>query len=364
MNKKGLYVTMNYILIVCVLCLVSLSPASFADKIITSIQKDLNLLGYESGPIDGLVGKRTVTSLKSFYRDYGGEYNGNISSNDLDALRFYAERYSNNRNTRNGLVKDGPKKPWSHRFSSKVKRAGKLSQRMEIRNGDCSQDYFTKNKKFGCNNDRERSEIVFHEWEKGKNKWIGLSVKIDPETTPDPFSDWNAAGLCTSLMQLKVFDRGVNQQKFVSSQSFVGGAPIFFIRLCGEKILVHVIKTDGNSRNNGQASQLTYLLGYTNQFKKNWMDIAINFNDLEYKNKKSSLKIYLNGKEKVNIKDFRKFTPDVYSFKYGFYRSHIKERLKEFGNGKKSSTLIAYFDEVQFGSSMEDIKPSNENPVD
>ena len=184
--------------------------------------------------------------------------------------------------------------------------------------------------------------------------------------TPDPVSDWYSLGLCTSLAQIKPYDHVVNQQNFANSDGFVGGAPPLFLRVCGKEIWAFVNKTSGKSIYKGDVSTVTYKIGTTQQFKDDWVDIAIHFDDTGYKSqpKQSLLRIFVNGKEEVRLENFRQFFPDVYSFKYGFYRSHIDERLAEFGNRKKASTLIAYFDEVSVGSSMEEVMPSLDNPVD
>ena len=158
-----------------------------------------------------------------------------------------------------------------------------------------------------------------------------------------------------------MFDRGVNQQKFANSDTFIGGAPVFFIRLCDKKLNAHVVKTEGKSKRNGRAFDLTYLLGYTKEMEDQWLDLAINFDDTEFKNKKSKLVIFVNGEEKANIENFRIAFPDIYAFKYGFYRSHIKQNM---GEDYISANLVAYFDEVRVGSSMEEVMPSPNNPVD
>lgn len=90
----------------------------FADKITANIQRDLNLLGYNAGPVDGVSGRKTISSLEAFYNDYGGEFDGEIDKNDAEAVRSYAERYSYNRSPNKGLVKDTPKNSWAHRFTS------------------------------------------------------------------------------------------------------------------------------------------------------------------------------------------------------------------------------------------------------
>jgi hypothetical protein len=335
----------------------------FSDKITANIQRDLNLLGYNAGPVDGVSGRKTISSLEAFYNDYGGEFDGEIDKNDAEAVRSYAERYSYNRSPSKGLVKDTPKNSWAHRFTSEDSRAGEFSQRMELRNGDCEQYDFIRRvvDKFGCRTDRERAEVISAEWKPGKSTWIGYSVKLDPNMKLDPVNEWQAAGVCTFISQLKVYDQGVNQQKFVNNGNFMGGAPVFFISLCDQKLNAQVVKTEGRSKTNGRAIDLTYLLAYTKNMRNDWLDIVINFDDRGYKQKQTSLRIFVNGEEKVNIQNFREFFPDVYAFKYGFYRSHIKERM---GKNYVSANLIAYFDEVRVGSSMEEVMPSLDSPVD
>jgi hypothetical protein len=344
------------------------SNAVFADKITANIQRDLNLLGYNAGPVDGVSGRKTISSLEAFYNDYGSEFDGEIGKDDADAVHSYAKRYSPNRNPKNGLVKDTAKNPWAHRFTSTIARAGTYSQRIEVRSGDCTQYDFGRNytDKWGCKTQRERSEVIFTEWQRGNNVWIGFSVKFDPEITPDPVSDWYGQGLCTSFAQIKSVPHGVNQQNFANSDGFVGGSSPFFLRVCGNDIWAHVNKTSGKSIYSGENTMITYKIGTTNQFKDDWVDIAINFDDTGYKSqpKQSFLRIFVDGEEKVKLENFRQFFPDIYYFKYGFYRSHIQERLADYGNQTKASTLIAYFDEVRVGSTMEEVMPSLDNPVD
>jgi hypothetical protein len=89
--------------------------------------------------------------------------------------------------------------------------------------------------------------------------------------------------------------------------------------------------------------------------------LAINFDDTGFTDKKSKLVIFVNGEEKANIENFRVSFPDIYAFKYGFYRSHIKQNM---GKDYVSANLIAYFDEVRVGSTMEEVMPTKDNPVD
>ena len=80
-------------IIVCGWCSFT-SSAVVADKITANIQRDLNLLGYNAGPVDGVASSNTISSLEAFYKDYGGEYDGEIGSNDAEAVKEYAARVS------------------------------------------------------------------------------------------------------------------------------------------------------------------------------------------------------------------------------------------------------------------------------
>ena len=130
------------------------STTVFADKITANIQRDLNLLGYNAGPVDGVSGRKTISALEAFYSDYGEEFDGEIGADDAEAISKYADRYSIKRhpNPSTGLVKDTAKNPWAHRFTSRLARAGTYSQRIELRSGDCSQYDFYRNRtdNFGC----------------------------------------------------------------------------------------------------------------------------------------------------------------------------------------------------------------------
>ena len=353
----------RFILAILISLFTLISSVALADKITASIQRDLNRLGYNAGPVDGVAGRKTISSLEAFYNDYGGEFDGAISAENANKIRGYAKRYSSNYSTENGLVRNTAKNPYSHRFVYNEARAGSLSQRMEVRSGDCAVDWVS-GRAPDCRSDRERAEVIFANWKPGRSTWMNISVKIDNSTKPDPFHTWQATGLCTSIVQLKVFDDGVDQSKYQGNDSFIGGAPVFFIRICGEQIMAHVVKTDGDSKYGGDAITLNYSLGTVKQFKDDWVDLIIHFDDTGYRKRETALKIFVDNKLKVDVQNFRKFFPDVYALKYGFYRSHVSERLADYGNRKKASTLIAYFDEVRVGSTMEEVMPTEDNPVD
>ena len=59
---------------------------SFADQI-TQIQSFLNRLDYDAGSVDGIYGKKTNAALVSFYKSFGGVFDGSAGKNEVDDLR-------------------------------------------------------------------------------------------------------------------------------------------------------------------------------------------------------------------------------------------------------------------------------------
>lgn len=58
---------------------------------IRAIQSMLNFIGYESGPADGVAGRRTVAAIEKFYSDRGQSFDGSIDSNEVETITAEAE---------------------------------------------------------------------------------------------------------------------------------------------------------------------------------------------------------------------------------------------------------------------------------
>jgi TPR repeat protein len=56
-------------------------------ELIAAVQRELNRLGYRSGPADGIAGKRTRSAIESFQRDGGLDVTGTATELLLDRLR-------------------------------------------------------------------------------------------------------------------------------------------------------------------------------------------------------------------------------------------------------------------------------------
>ncbi len=104
--------------IVVILTIIALSPVTpvlASDSTVTQIQQKLEERGYDPGPIDGIMGKKTKSAIKKFQSDSGLESTGAINRVTLDKLDLsklpVAKSKTSQRDGRfvayaNGTVKD------------------------------------------------------------------------------------------------------------------------------------------------------------------------------------------------------------------------------------------------------------------
>ena len=64
-----------------------MSPAKAAIDNVQEVQTWLTQLGFEPGPADGSYGKRTKQALEAFYQGKGGNFDGELSENEVQDLR-------------------------------------------------------------------------------------------------------------------------------------------------------------------------------------------------------------------------------------------------------------------------------------
>jgi hypothetical protein len=90
-----------------------------------------------------------------------------------------------------------------------------------------------------------------------------------------------------------------------------------------------------------------------------WTDIMMRWDTSDYRNGNSKLEIYVNGKkagEWANITS--NFFPDLYTFKYGMYRSYMTQW------NVTSDTQVIYYDEVRVGRSFDAVNPATNSALD
>ena len=86
-----------------------------------------------------------------------------------------------------------------------------------------------------------------------------------------------------------------------------------------------------------------------------WTDIVLNF---DTSGGREVLAVHVNGEPRGEIRDWIKFRPETYYFKYGMYRSFVSR------HGGPMPTQILFIDEVKLGMTMESVMVSLDRPVD
>lgn len=259
---------------------------------------------------------------------------------------------------------DMPTSPWVYNLTNVVPaRSGELSQRFELRNGDCTTSQppgDSHPNDWGCYNDRERAEIWGKKWSPGRDQWVGLSVMVS--------DDWvkSQKNHCTSVFQIKQMENNVQQGNLgkkngdYSSGHYIGGHAVMHGQICGDKFGV-AIKWTGfeDSKFNGWEKTQNITFGNISEIKGKWNDIQLRWDTRDYRNKNSKLELYYNGEKKAEWENITSnFFPDTYLFKYGLYRGYMNQW------GVTSGKQTIYFDEIRYGKSLNDVNPRNKNAID
>ena len=66
---------------------VAVGTMATASQDVYASQKMLNSLGYNAGPIDGIVGSKTTSAMKDYYADKGMTFDGTIDGNEVALLK-------------------------------------------------------------------------------------------------------------------------------------------------------------------------------------------------------------------------------------------------------------------------------------
>lgn len=249
---------------------------------------------------------------------------------------------------------DIPPNEWSFNMTDTTARSGELSQRIELRNGDCKvRPQPRHDPNWGCYNDRERAEVKGYQWKPGKDQWIGFSIKITDEWQKT--QGWNDH--CTSIFQIKQTEKvyqGNLGPGYIGSHAVVHGV------VCGSNFGLEIKRTgfEENKFNGWNKSEFVWF-GNINNIKNKWNDIALRWNTKGYKSNKSSLEIYLNGHSAGSWKNITtNFFPEDYTFKYGLYRGFMKQ------HGVTTKTQVIYFDEIRYGKSFDSVNPIGKKALD
>ena len=230
---------------------------------------------------------------------------------------------------------------WGYSVVSDIVRAGKESQRFEVRPGDCGEDSGWSD----CDNNRERSEISLdRKFLPGDNQWIAFSVYL-----PEDFQTSNYVN--STLGQ--IHQSGGNRPTGTAAglKSF---PPVLQLEAKGRYYLACIHILSGPKNNVRDICELFTLSSISDMLGR-WTDIEIHFDTTD---KKSLIEIYVNKERKVLREDFVNFWPQMYHVKYGIYRSFVSQ------HGGPMPTQIAWFDEIKMGNTREDVAINEAEPVD
>ena len=352
------------------------STAVFAG-LVDQAQRMLNQLGYNAGPVDGAYGGKTRGALEAFYANSGSKFDGQLSQNEIVDLSkalnlnlVMADRQPKGLGSRQwGQWNDDmPENDWVFNLTNIVPaRSGELSQRFELRNGDCTVRRIPGNNHpydWGCHNDRERAEVQHTQWSPGKDMWIGFSVMVPNE--------WTVAkrNHCTSIFQIKQTENNVYQGNKPGTKSgdysgghYIGGHAVMMGEVCGGNFGIRIQRTGfTDSKFNGWEDTQHFVFGKLNQIYGKWNDIVMRWDTSDKRNGNSKLELFINGNKVGEWKNItNNFFPDVYTFKYGMYRSYMKANN---GPNFKIGTQVIYFDEVRTGRSFDAVNPATNRAID
>ena len=85
MKERGILMNIKKLLATTVLTVAVGSMATASQDVLAS-QKMLNSLGYNAGPIDGVVGAKTTNAITNYYADKGMTFDGTIDGNEVALL--------------------------------------------------------------------------------------------------------------------------------------------------------------------------------------------------------------------------------------------------------------------------------------
>ena len=86
MKERGILMNIQKLLATTVLT-VAVGTMATASQDVYASQKMLNSLGYNAGPIDGIVGSKTTSAMKNYYADKGMTFDGTIDGNEVALLK-------------------------------------------------------------------------------------------------------------------------------------------------------------------------------------------------------------------------------------------------------------------------------------
>ena len=201
-------------------------------------------------------------------------------------------------------------------------RSGKKSYRFEVRLGDCGKDSGHND----CKKDRQRSELQFKKYQKGKKDfWYSASIYL-------PKNYQSVAPVRTTFAQL--YEKGWKPILMVTDRN-------------GEWLEVGRMWS-------GEYVEMKKALKIDDMRGK-WTDILIN---ARYSIKEDGfMKVWVNNKQIINAENIKNITPYTkrgVGLDFGIYQTFVSAWKRQKGN-KPYPNMIVYFDEVNLGLTKEKV---------
>lgn len=262
-------------------------------------------------------------------------------------------------------------KDYPYQVSDEVARLGEKSQRFELREGDCEviskvhidKEFNRRLTDYHCSTFRERVQVGSQEWKPGDDMWWGISVYLPKDFKPD------TDNICTMLMQIKQTEpngpdmeaiEGMRREMqpggfSASRDAYALGHGIFGLGVCGGGhpsgglVGICVNKTWGPKMNTNYEC-LGGEIGDMNRFIDSWVDFTFHWDTKNYQKGESLLEVWVNGEKIGSYANVTEHFPDSYRAQFGLYRSQFGDKTNI-----KRNTLVAYFDEVRYGTTYNEV---------
>lgn len=373
--------------------LITLLPNfSLSDEVTAEAQRLLNELGYNAGPVDGLIGGKTRNAMSDAFKSVGKEWDRELDETDLAILRDILEQKTNgeprtlaaaktisandlglpitygenhepyvdflgfeddlvNLSKITCIYSSGKKAkkcttmlspPFNFpKHGLKVQtenvRSGKVALKFRNSQGDCGWHFSTSDctviashgKKSGF---RERSEISVRSWETSP-KWIKFSMFIPKESALDP-------PIQTTLWQIHMR----------------AAPPTFMVRYHPQG---HLLWAD--MPNNSFMGWNNTKIIQANEVRDRWLDFVVRM-DFAENPEKGAIKVWVNGEPKMDYVGYTQHGTSSQSYmKFGIYKSHTDRFSKQHkGNPPDRGDTILYYDAIAVGNTCADLNLEQE----
>ena len=217
---------------------------------------------------------------------------------------------------------------WGYAPATDQVRKGRVSQRFELRPGDCNSTPGWSD----CALDRSRSEVIVDPViMPGQRRWIAWSIYLPPDYR-------DSGAVQTHLGQVHQF-RGPSG----TMNGMPSNPPLLQFSEDKGSYNMCLHQLSGPADNITDRCD-TYTLSTTQAMRGRWTDIVI---DLNTDKSNGHLAVLVNGQTMVDIKQpVVRYDAQNFFVKYGIYRSFISRATEPL------ATQVVYFDEVRLGTSL------------